>query len=69
MEKTKESKRVGYVFSPDTVNKLKELCNLDAPIYSGRTATWMVEYAIHELHRRAVSDAADVALFEEMGLS
>lgn len=46
------TKRVGYVFSADTVEKLKQLGELKEPIYEGRSATWLVEYAISELHYR-----------------
>ena len=53
-DKVKHPKRVGYVFSADTVEKLEQLSKVESPIYNGRPATWIVEYAIHELWYRVV---------------
>ena len=57
-DKVKQSKRVGYRFSADTVEKLEQLSKVESPIYNGRPATWIVEYAIHELWYRVVKSKA-----------
>ena len=52
-----DKKRVGYVFTANTVEKLEQLQNLAGPaLLEGRSATWLVEYAIHELWRQVLVD-------------
>ena len=55
------TKRVGYVFSADTVEKLRQLGELEQPIYEGRSATWLVEYAISELYHRLIESRKEPA--------
>jgi len=57
-DKVKQPKRVGYVFNAATVEKLEQLSKVESPIYNGRPATWIVEYAIHELWYRVVNKEA-----------
>ena len=55
------SKRVGYVFRADTVKKLQWLGELKQPMYEGRSATWLVEYAISELYHRLIENEKEPA--------
>ena len=55
------TKRVGYVFNADTVEKLRQLGELMEPLYEGRSATWIVEHAISELHYRKIESNKEPA--------
>ena len=56
MVESEDSKRVGYVFSGETVEYLRQLGQSQKPIFKDRSATWLVEFAIHELYFRVVVD-------------
>ena len=52
-----ETKRVGYVFRADTVEMLRQLGEVKEPVmFEGRTATWLVEFAIHEFYHKVISN-------------
>ena len=52
-----KSKRVGYVFSAKTVEMLRQLGEVKEPVmFEGRSATWLVEFAIQEFYYKVIGD-------------
>ena len=58
MNEQVERLRVSYRFLPKTVNLLKQVKESDEPIYTGRTLTWLIEFAIEQQYQPIVDKAA-----------
>lgn len=54
MDEQPERLRVSYRFMPKTVKLLKQVQNVDEPVYSGRTLTWLIEFAIEQQYQPVV---------------
>ena len=51
MDEQIERLRVSYRFMPKTVALLKRIKYTHEPVYSGRTLTWLIEYAIEQQYQ------------------
>ena len=54
MDEQPERLRVSYRFMPKTVRLLKQVQNVDEPVYSGRTLTWLIEFAIEQQYQPVI---------------
>lgn len=57
MDNSTEKLRVSYRFSPGTVELLKEMQKVppaDQPLFSNRSMTWLIEYAIATVYQPIV---------------
>ena len=62
MDNTQEKLRVSYRFNPGTVELLKQMQTIppaEQPLFSNRSMTWLIEYAIATIYQPIIDAAAE----------